>query len=183
MSSSLRWIASLLLLLIMSTPLWADGCIGGAFRRRDRSELTPEIKADPEHDLVILQDPNIKQAELRIPRRLMLAEAPSGVSTRHAMAGLALSVGFVGCGLWCLRFRGKQVPRTKLIVAGGMVVLLLGGLTVGNFANAKMQPFQLPPPPVVTLADGTPITVQIVEGGDEVQLMLPPDLADKIMKR
>ena len=183
MSSSLRWFSSLLLLLIMSTPLWADACIGGAFRRRDRSEVKPELKADPEHDLVILQDPNIKQAELRIPRRLMLAEAPSGVSTRHAMAGLALSVGFVGCGLWCLRFRGKQVPRTKLIVAGVMAVLLLGGLTAGNFVNAKAQPIRPFPVPVVTLADGTPVSVQIVEGGDEVQLIVPPDLADKIMKR
>ncbi len=179
MSFLVRRLASFALLLALASPAWADACIPGLFRRGQSNQRfnTP----DPEHKLVIVSDPDVKQAELRMPRRLMVAEAAAPeVSTRHALAGLALSVGFVGTGLWCLRFRGTRIPRKKLVVAGVMALLLVGGLAVGNIADANA-----PAPyfaPVIQLGD-IAVNVVIVDQGDFVQLVVPPEMFGKISAR
>jgi hypothetical protein len=185
MSSALRSFAVLVLILASATPLWADGCFP-SFRRRPSQFDYIAPRAEPEYDLVIVRDPEIKEAELRIPRRLLVAAASVEGPTRTAMAGLALSAAVVAGGLWCLRFRGPRVPKNKLLVAGALVVLLLAGVVFVNIANADVLP---PTPEMLTRIQMAqpigeiPVNVVIVDAGDRVQLVVPPELADKISAR
>ena len=96
------------------------------------------------------------------------------------MAGLALSAAFVGGGMWCLRYRTGQIPKKKLLAIAAVLMLLLGGWTMSGFVEAKSPPSQLP---TVVLLDGVEVRVCFVPQGDEVQLVLPPELAAKIDPR
>lgn len=183
MSVYLRCLAVPVLFFLTAAQIWADvapPCLLGFFRRgqRDQRFPPPQPPADPEHELVIVRDPEAKVAELRVPRRLLAAEAAPAVSPRHALAGLAIAVGFVAGGLWCLRFRGATIPRKKLVVAGVMTLLLVGGLTVVSVADANMPPPQYLPPTVEL--GSVEVTVVMVEEGNALQLVLPPEIADKV---
>jgi hypothetical protein len=149
----------------------------GWFARRDRPERWRPTAPEREYDLVILTDPNIQEAELRVPRRMMLADA-GGVQPRMAMAGLAICAAFVGGGMWCLRYRGERIPKKTVSVVGLAAVLILFGLTLNSYVDAKAQPIR--PPPPVTLFENVEVAVRVVEQGDEVQLVLPPELAARI---
>ncbi len=183
MATQLRWLAALCVLLQFAEHACADvaPCLK-VWARRDVAKPPPF--ADREFDLVILRDPKIEQAELRIPRRLATAEAPAQRTTRVAMAGLALSAAFVGGGLWCLRFRGQKIPRQKWLGAGALVLLLAGSLAWTSFAEADV----VPPPwfegmPRTVLLGEISVDVQFVETGDQVQLAVPTAWADKIAAR
>jgi hypothetical protein len=144
----------------------------------------PPPAESPELDLVILRDSKIEQAELRIPRRLMTAEAPAVNTTRVAMSGLALSAAFVGGGLWCLRFRGSKIPRKQWLGAAALGLLLAGSLAWTSLADANVPPtpwFEGMPRSV--MLGEVSVRVQIVETGDQVQLVVPMALADKIAAR
>ena len=184
MPSSLRWIASLVLLTSATTPVWADACFHPRqiFVLENRGERP--YPTAPEHDLVIVRDPSVKEAELRIPRRMMVADgsAPAG-TTRTVMVGLALSAAFVGGGLWCLRFRPREVPRKKLAIGVAVIVVLYAVLSQVGFSEANPPE---PPTrivlPTVQLGD-IAVNVRFVDQGDAVELVLPPELADRIAAR
>ena|ERR1043165_9082512 len=186
MSACLRWLAGFVLLMIVGSDGWADvapPCPFNLFVRRDRPAVRPLL--DPEYDLVILSDPHVKQAELRVPRRMMRASASADISPRNAMAGLAICTAFVGGGLWCMRYRATELPKKKLLAAGVLLLILLAGLSLGHFVNADSPP-QAQPMTVVPLPiQGAEIDVmvQIVDQGNEVQLIVPPALAEKIAAR
>jgi hypothetical protein len=185
MSSSLRWLASLVLLLSAAPHVWADACLHNPFVRRETPwERLRSTTPDPEHDLVIVRDASVKEAELRIPRRMMAADASApGSATRTMMVGVALSAAFVGGGLWCLRFRPREIPRKKLLIGAAVIVVLYAGLTLVSFSEANP-----PEPPIrivlptVQLGD-IAVNVRIVDQGGAVELALPPELADKIAAR
>jgi hypothetical protein len=155
-------------------------CLGGWARREIYKPRAPA--ADQVHDFEIVCDANVKEAELRIPRRMLLADASTGNTTRVALTGLALSAAFVGGGLWCLRFRGPKIPRKKLIGAGALASLLAGSLVLASFANGNAPAPQHPGIPPVQLGD-IAASVRIVDQGDHVQLIVPVELADKIKAR
>jgi len=181
MSSHFRWFAALVLMTMFANDALADAgppCLVGLLRRDNGVQRRPFV--DAEYELVIVSDPNVKEAELRVPRRMLIADASTGGSTRTAMVGLALSAAFVGGGLWCLRFRGSKIPKQKLIAAGALGVLLVGSLVFVSIGHAKAQPQVFPR--IVQLGDTT-VKVQIVEQGDAVQLVVPTELADKIAAR
>lgn len=82
MSSSLRWFAGPVVLLLFSVQLLTDAgppCLL-MWSRRD-SRVPQQPIAVPEYDFVIVSDPNIKEAELRIPRRLLVADASIGATS------------------------------------------------------------------------------------------------------
>jgi hypothetical protein len=176
MSSALRSFTVFVLLLILAKPIWADACFP-RFTRREN--YVPRV--EPEYDLVIVRDPDIKEAELRIPRRLLVASASVEGPTHTAMAGLALSAAIVAGGLWCVSFRGRRVPKKKLLVAGALVGLLLAGVVFVNIANADVPP--LNQVMGITEVGAVPVKVVMVEQGDAVQLFVPPALADRITGR
>ncbi len=181
MFSHLRWLAASVVLLAHCAPVGADVCIG----LRARREIVGQHLENQARtcDFEIVRDAGITEAELRIPRRLILADASSGGSSRTAMAGLALSAAFVGGGLWCLRFHGSRVPTTKWIGAGLLAVLFAGTLMMGSLADAT-PPSRGPGLLQTTVKIGeVDVKVQIVEQGDVVQLVVPPELADKIAAR
>src|ERR1051325_2497268 len=104
---------------------------------------------------------------------MMVADASPQVSTRHALAGLALSASFVGGGLWCLRYRGGQIPRKKVLIAVVVGFVLLSLLTTIDFAGAT--PPRKPPLPQVIRLDEVAGDVVFVEQGAEVELVVPPE--------
>ncbi len=183
MSSSLRWFASLVLLLSATTHVWADACFHNPFVRREGPWSVQPAPA-PEYDLVIVRDPNVKEAELRIPRQMMIADAstPSG-GTRTAMVGLALSAAFVGGGLWCMRFRPREIPKKKLLVGVAVIVVLYAALTLVSYSEANPpEPQSRIVLPTTQLGD-IAVNVRIVDQGDAVELVVPPELADRITHR
>lgn len=187
MSSPLRWLAAFVLVLSATTPVWADACFHprnlfvaaeSPWERHER--LAP---TSPECDFVIVRDPSVKDAELRIPRRLMLADAAAPGSTRTAMVGLALSAACVGGGLWCLRFRPREIPKKKLMIGAALAAVLIVALTLVSFpeANGHETPTRIMVP-TVRLGD-IAVNVRIVDEGDAMELVVPPELADKIAAR
>jgi hypothetical protein len=189
MSSHLRRFSVPFVLLSIVSQAFADvalepaarPCFLGWFTRKERERPPRPLPGvpQPEHELVIVTDPNATQAELRVPRRLMVANA-GAVNPRNAMVGLAISAAFVGGGLWCLRCKVERVPKKTLCVVGGIVLLVMVGMVLNSYVEAKAQ---MPPQPSVKLFDNVEVTVRVVEQGDEVQLVLPPALAAKFDPR
>jgi hypothetical protein len=182
MSSSLRWLTSLVLVCASATQVWADAgipfCPLNMFARRDRP-WNQQPRVEPEYDLVIIRDPNAKEAELRIPRKMMVADASPPANTRTAMVGLALSIAIVAFGTWCLRYRPREIPKRKLAFGAAVVALLIAALSVASYAEARPQPL---PVRLTTIGD-IAVTVRMVEQGDRVELVVPPEIADKIAAR
>lgn len=178
--SPLRSFAVLVLLLASATNVWADAavpplCIFNWFGRRERP-FPPPVPMQTEQEFVILRDPKAERAELRIPRRMMVAEGPAPLSTRHAIVGLAISAAIVAGGLWCLRYRPRQLPKKKLAIAATVVVLLILAMAAPSFVDARAQIPHIPPRVVL---DDVEVHIVVVDGGDQVQLVLPPALAEK----
>jgi hypothetical protein len=188
MPSSLRWLASLVLLMSAATHVWADGpvpfCLGRPNRFPNVINTEPKTAPERECDLVIVRDASVKDAELRIPQRMMVADtgAPQN-GTRTAMAGLALSAACVAGGLWCLRHRPREIPKKKLLIGVAVVALLFVAVTLVSYSEANGQdaPARIVMP-TVQLGD-IAVNVRIVDQGDAVELVLPPELADRIAAR
>lgn len=175
MFTHLRWIAGPLLLLLLTSQAFADAAPCFLAWMRPNRPWDRHL-SEPLRDLTIVSDPDAKQAELRIPRRMMVADAAPAASPRHAVAGLAISLGVVAAGLWGLRYRPRQIPKKALILSGAVGVLLLALLSTNSFVDAKAQPIIMPP---VMLFE-TPVTVTVVDQGNEVLLVVPPELAKKL---
>lgn len=185
MSSHFRRLAVVVMLTASASDALADvaPCLVGWGRRNPRNLSAPPAPEETTLDFEIIRDPNCTQAELRIPRSILIASNGGG-STRTALAGLALSAAVVTGGLWCVCFRGDKVPRKKLLGAVALVLLLVGSVVFVSLAEANMPPpsglsrFALP----VELAE-IDVQVRIVEQGTTIQLVAPPELADKITAR
>jgi hypothetical protein len=179
MPSSFRWLASLVLLMLATTQVWADACFH-VFGRRDPLIFQDRSAPAPEYDLVIVRDPSATEAELRIPRRMMVADAAAPASsTRTAIAGLALSAACVAGGLWCLRFRPREIPKKKLLIGFAVIAVLFAVLTLVEFSEANGPEKSIP---TIRLGD-IAVNVRIVDQGDAVELVVPAELADKIKAR
>ncbi|HZZ81022.1 MAG TPA: hypothetical protein VFE62_21150 [Gemmataceae bacterium] len=183
MSSSLRWLTSLLLVCASATQVWADAgipfCPLNMLLRRDRPWNHQQPPVEPEYDLVIVRDANAKEAELRIPRKMMVADASAPAPTRTAMIGLALSLSVVALGMWCVRYRPREIPKKKLVFGAAVVAMLIAAFSMVTNADARMRPALLP---LVTIGE-FPVTTYVVDQGDQVQLIVPPAIADKIADR
>ncbi len=188
MSSSLRWLPAPLLVLMVVTELHADVAPPCLFFSGGRRQPRPWEHSEPakaEHDVVIVRDPEAKIAELKIPRKMMSADASRPVSTRHAMAGLAISMAFVGGGLWCMCYRAGEIPKKKVLAGTVIGVLALGLLSVINVADAtppRRSAELIPVAQVVQLGE-VDVNVVIVAEGDVIELVVPPEIADKIVGR
>ncbi len=185
MSFWLRSVAVLVVFYFAATQVWADACFHplGLFVRRERPWDRP-VPVDPEYDLVIIRDPSVKEAELRIPRQMMVADAAAPASnTRTAIAGVALSAACVAGGLWCLRYRPREIPKKKLVIGFAVIAVLFVAMTRASFtkANGPEQPNRILVP-IVKVGD-IAVNVRIVDQGDVVELVVTPELADKIKTR
>ena len=89
------------------------------------------------------------------------------------------SPAFVGGGLWCMRYRAGQIPKKTIGAVVAVLLLLIVAMSAGTFVDANAPPPILPIAKTV-LVHGIEVQVRIFEVGEEVQLIVPPAIADKI---
>ncbi|HEX8180680.1 MAG TPA: hypothetical protein VF525_14120 [Pyrinomonadaceae bacterium] len=190
MRSWLKIFALAALLLTALVPARADV-------PRPRDEPKPQREAHISTPMRIEPNPRAKEARLLIPRavweqmRAGLAgnDAQSAATTARgftlgaaqtAMAGLFLSLAFAFGGVWFVRARR---PTNKLTSAALGVALLAvaGGATASIvYANAGPPPVARSLTSKILTPEAIPygvygqVKVELVEGGDFITLVLPP---------
>ena len=190
-----NWIprAALVALMLFATLTLAFADIPNPDRNNNRNRSSG---SDLKTEMRIATDEKVKEARLIIPRAIfqqMRAQLDGNGSQTAAattrffnmtgaqtvVSGIFLSLAFAFGGVWLVRSR-KGAERTARAVALGVSLLLIGGITAGvAYANAG------PPPVARSLTSKIliqelqwwgaygEVKVEIVEEGNEIQLVLP----------
>jgi hypothetical protein len=141
---------------------------------------------------VILTDDKVTETRLEVPKNLLASlRADAGVpngdsrwaglsSLQLVVAGLALTAALTLGGLWLVRSRNRPAGRTLIVLLAVVTLLGAAGIVWANVAPP-------PPPPKPVLPDGLllseKVTVDVVEKGDAVRLIVPrADLAKLLEK-
>lgn len=150
--------------------------------------LPPAPKV-PTYPLVIEASPNVAEAKLIIPRKMLgdlKGELPleetnptkvAGTPRLHTIiAGSALALGLAFSGLWLVR-RNQVSNRTFGLAIGG--VLLLGlGAAVWADKGPRPRPAPLPPNQILPQLRSprmNNVLIEIVDKGDSIKLVINQD--------
>jgi hypothetical protein len=168
--------------------------LGGAAARADliRPPKPDKNPPKPVVPVVILTDDKVTETHVEIPKSLLAslradAGEPDGDSRRAGLAplqmivaGLALTVAISLGGLWLVRYRNRPGGRTLVALLVVVTVLGAAGLVWANVAPP-------PPPPKPALPDGIllseKVTVDVVEKGDAVRLIVPRGDLAKVLEK
>ncbi|QOV89112.1 hypothetical protein [Humisphaera borealis] len=132
----------------------------------------------------IEQVPGLERAKLIIPKKLLPGakeeKADAGMSpARTAIAGIAISGAVALLGLQFIRRRSGTPGRssTLMLVAGGVGLALVSAAAMADIAipGQPRRPRPVPPEPPVVLPAGVPVTISVVDTGDEVILQIAPE--------
>ncbi len=173
------WMAAAMLGLFGTSYLWAD------LAPRPR----PPVKPAQEATIVVEVDANATAPRLLIPSKIVVrkAELDDVLRDRFAdnepgrpwgqtmLAGSALALAVSCAGLWMVR-RGKSNKIPVLILAVGSV--LAGTALVWANAGPPLRP---KPNANQEIFSGK-ITVESVQEGDTVKLIVPPDIVATMAK-
>lgn len=199
------WFAISFLCLALMIP-WGEahadmaGPFGG--RRPRPRPIPPRPVVVPESARMnIRRDDKADRCRLKIPRKLLLVanaadasddKRPQTALTPASMVlpGLALSLALVSGGLWLARFRR---PLSRPVAAVGLVAFALLALT-GSSLWADIPPPWLRPvapapekvevaPVLPELLGSTEVRVQIVNAGDEIELILNRTAATQLARK
>lgn len=179
-----RFAVVVLLLLIAAALVRAD-VIGpwNPWRWQNRPDFGPAPTVlPPGVPLVVAVDDRATEAHLIVPKKHMreIAALSGENDTAHASAGsrgwpvigIPLAAALAVSGLWVTGLR-PRLGKRGLVVLLGMIAL--GGAAA--FAWGRVQlPTPLPPPPLKGK-----VTVEIVEDGDTVKLVLNREMLKDLM--
>lgn len=161
-------------------------------------------KSDLKTHLQIQTDDKVKEAKLVIPRSLlqqMQAQLDGGnpqtasaaarffnmSGAQTVLSGIFLSLAFVMGGLWLVRARRRAERIPARAVALTLSLVLVGGITAGvAYANAGPPPVarsltsKILIPELQWWGAGGEVTVEVVEEGDYIKLVMPRrEITDK----
>jgi hypothetical protein len=180
-----------LLLLAASVPAFAD--IPAPDSNRNKPAAQPKIKSS----MHLQPDYQAKEARLLIPRDVLRqlqeaagSDAPNSAAktasafnlngTQTVVAGLFLSLAFVFGGVWLARTRATATDKLTRAALGVAVLALCGATASIAYANAG------PPPVARSLTSKLliqeahaygaygEVTVEVVDEGKSITLVLPP---------
>lgn len=178
--------AALALLLFAAAPVCADI----ALPRNNNQRPAGEIRSDlPFTRMTIERVEGLREARLQIPRaqleRLNAAAGVEGGGSMSAsfktagtiMGGLFISLAVVLTGLLLLRSR-RRVALGRATAALFVCACAAGVAGVVAYANAPAPRYRVQSPgTLVRAVTGAPlagsIRIEVVEGGDEVKLLVP----------
>ncbi len=154
--------------------------------------LPPEPKV-PTYPLVIEVSPNVAEAKLVIPRKMLgdlRGELPAdqanpitvaGRSRLHTViAGAALALGLAFSGLWLVR-RGRGSGKTFGIALGAVCLLGVGAAVWADLAPPRPRPGPVQAPMRSPRMNN--VLIEVVEKGDAVKLIVSPDKLSQTMAR
>jgi hypothetical protein len=155
-----------------------------------RMTAPPQLPSCP---FVLELDDQADQLKLVVPRNLLkdlkvaegpIAEPAGGLADSHntLFAGMFLTMALASGGLWMVR---RGVPGFRVLVIGGALLLVLGG----TLAWADIPPFGGPrrnslemwrQQRLAELQNLPQITVEVVEQGDRIKLVVSRDKLAKL---
>jgi hypothetical protein len=170
-----------LVLLGAAACAWADlpGPFGirGHDRRFDLNGDPPPLSDVP---VVIVVNPRATEARLVVPKEFLgriaavQSDSPARVATsRWTALGVPLAASLAIAGL-CLTGRRPRLPRSGLVLL--LAVIVFGGVAASLAWGRALLPD--PPPPV--LLNGK-VTIEVVEDGNTVNLVLNRDMLKDLM--